>query len=141
VTEPAKLVALRARDKMLTLLFERAGSEISVDLPVEERTLHALHHVTALHGHQPACGQRLDVHVGLLIRALAATDALPDTVVVRPGPPAAFWLRLRRDGRLVDVDLDVLDAACLLMSQRLPVRFAEELDWDAALRRLVDGAA
>lgn len=139
MTGPAKLVAMRAQGELLTLLFERDGAEIGIDLPVEKRTLHALHHVTALHGHQPVCGQRLDVHVGLLFRVLAATDAVADTVVVRPGPPAAFWLRLRRDGQLLDIDLDVLDAACLLMSRRLPVHLADEVDWDAALRRLVDG--
>lgn len=140
--QPAKLVELRAHDACLTVILDTQRGHVPVDVQLQPMTAHALGHLYALHAHAPGCGAGVEVHVDLLLRCIGSLGALPATVVVRDGSPPAFWLRLLRPcAGEIHLDLNILDAVCLLMSHRLPIqleRGGPDTDWDAALRGLHD---
>ena len=139
----ARLLAMQARPDGLGLLLDAGGTHLTVDVGLSERSAHALHHLHVLHGGGHPCAaaaQRQAPVVDALLRAVRAVGGTPRALVVRGGAEPAFWLRVDGPDGSRDVDLDVLDAAALLLSHRLPLRLAAGTvtDWDAALRSLVD---
>jgi hypothetical protein len=133
----ASLAAVRADAEALSLLFRTSGGEVPVTVPLDLRTAQALRHVHGLHGH--TCHGAPDVHVGLLLRAVEAVGGAVTRVVVRPGAEPAFWLRVGDADGWTELDLDVLDAASLLLSRRVPVELVDvpEGTWDGALVALL----
>lgn len=136
----AVLTAMRGDADCLLMLFRTADGEVPVSVPLQPATRQALHHVHGLVAH--SCRSAPDVHVGLLIRAVEALGGAATRIVVRPGPAPAFWLRLGDAHGWTELDLDVVDAASLLLSRRLPVELVPTPDstWDGALERLLEDA-
>jgi len=135
-----RVVTLVADHQQLMLLLEADGHDVPVTIPLQRHTAHAVQHLAILHGHPPGCGAAPDVHVGLLVRCLRATGGWPLLLAVRPAPDPAFWLRVvASDGRHVDVDLGLLDAAALLMSRRLPLALVDggPDPWERTLGQLL----
>jgi hypothetical protein len=139
-TEPAELLELNAGHCGLQLLLAAGGDRLRVDIDVPPATGRALHHLIALHGHQRGCPAAApSVLVDLLCRCIGAQDRTP-ALIVRVGQAPGFWLRpdLGQDG--CDLDVNVLDAFCLLASQRFPLlleRGSPPRGWDRALRDLL----
>lgn len=135
----ADLVAMHAHADTLLLLFRTADGQVPVRVPLEDRTAHALRHLQALQAHKHGCGQSAQVHVDLLLRTIETLGAAATRIVVRPGSAPAFWLRVGDRDRWTELDLDVLDAASLLLARRLPIELTDPSapDWDIALQRLV----
>lgn len=143
MTTPARLVAMHTHPERLTWLFDTGDSEVAVSAGIDHDVAHAVQHLHALHAHSPSCQRspRSQVHVDLLIRTVASMGGRADTLLVRAVGEPAFWLRVIGPDGVREVELDLLDATCLLMSQRVPVLLlgADEADWDRALARLVAG--
>jgi len=147
-TEGAELLGLHVTTSSIRFVFLTEADEVWVELPLTPAAYHALGHLAAVHGHDPGCASAPAVHVDLLLRALAASDTRPACVVVRVLDRPKVWLRLTGRRGPVDLDLNVLDAFCLLTSRRIAVQLQragpprpDEVtagDWDAALRRLLD---
>lgn len=141
MTRPARLARMRAHAEALEFVFVTDDAAVPVTVELPPRTAHALRHLHALHAHADGCqgAPPMQLH-DLLLRALRSLVGEPTCVLVRPGPCPAFWLQVTGAHGTKDLDLDVLDAACLLMS---PHKVAVELlptppaDWDQALRRLI----
>lgn len=114
-----------------------------VDVRVSEPDRYALPHVHALHGHSNGCPGRADLQVDLLLRTCEALGSPRPTIVVRPNPEPAFWLRVQGADSTRDLPLGVLDAIVLLASRRVSVAAdVGRVDWDEALRDLLsDGSA
>lgn len=141
MTEPAHLTDVRLRDRTLVLAFQAAGDDRqSIRLPLSPGHLQAVKCLCWLHGHQPGCAARMDVHVGLLLRCVSALGGPTPTVIIQTGPPPRFHLRLASPGGIRQLPLGLLDAVCLVVSGRLPIRLTGPPgdDWDRALRRLLD---
>jgi hypothetical protein len=147
-SEGAELLGLHVNATSIRFVFLTEADEVWVELPLTPAAYHALGHLAAVHGHDPGCASAPAVHVDLLLRALAASDTRPACVVVRVLDRPKVWLRLIGRRGPVDLDLNVLDAFCLLTSRRIAVRLERPVppepddtaagDWDAALRRLLD---
>lgn len=138
---PARLTDVFLRGRILALLFRTAdGRHPAVEVPLDPARAGAVRCLCWLHGHRSGCRARSDVHVGLLLQCIGALGGGGATVVVQPRPLPRFHLRMDRDGEVRLVELGTLDALCLLLSKRIPVRLAGPPggDWDAALRRLLD---
>lgn len=121
------------------MVVEAGGHDVPVVVPVEPRTLNALQHVAALHGHDRGCPLQTSSQVGVLARSLHAAQAVPLCVIVRPGDDPAFWLRLAGDRGPTDVRLGVLDAVALLLSEQFPVALEVPDDdpWERTLQALI----
>lgn len=141
MTRPARLVAMQAHQNRLTILFGTDDADVPVTVGLASTTAHALRHLYALHAHADGCHNSppAQLHVDLLVRTLRTLDSRPVCVLVRPGPCPAFWLRVAGADGHRDLRLDLLDAACLLMSRRVAIELlpTPQADWDRALRRLV----
>lgn len=114
------------------------GRVIEVGFEITGRTSHALRHLLAAR-HDPHRGHRPRGR-SLLERALEATGAAAERVEVLPGDPARLVLVTVTAGGLVRrVDLDLLDAAELLASYRIPAVAVgwPERDWDRGLHELL----
>lgn len=116
------------------------GRAIEVSFDIDSRTSHALRHLLAAHM-DPRTGHR--VHPGrrsLLGRVLEATGAALQRLEVLPGdPPRLVLAAVTSSGVVRRVDLDLLDAAELLASHRVPAVAVgwPERDWDLGLRQLL----
>ena len=116
------------------------GRVIDVGFGIGAHTSHALHHLLAAHvdprtGHRLHCTRR-----SLLERALAATGAAIERLEVLPGEPARLALATITSNAVVRrIDVDLLDAAELLASHRVPAVAVgwPERDWDVELRELL----
>lgn len=141
MTRPARLTRMQAHAEALEFVFVTDGAAVPVTVDLQPRTAHALRHLQALHANADGCqgAPPTQPHVDLLLRALRSVGGDPHCVLVRPGPCPAFWLQVTGSHGTKDLDLDVLDAACLLMSRRLAVKLLPmpPADWDQALRRLI----
>lgn len=62
--------------------------------------------------------------VGLLLQTVETLAGAPPRLVVRPGADPPLWLRLPD----AEVALGILDACCLLCSQRLTIAIEETGD-------------
>lgn len=140
MSSPASVAAIHAHPGSLTIC----------SAPATPRAPHR--RAAAPHGACPASPARLarprsscqaspavHLHVDLLIRTLRCFGGRAACVLVRPGRFPAFWLRIAGRDRTDDLNLDVLDAVCLLMSRRVPMVLLDHpaADSDAALRQLV----
>lgn len=145
-TVPARVLELFRGERTLHLVLDAGEGPLRVDIDLTPRTLAALPLVFALLGHQRGCQGGVDFAAGLVLRVAAQLGGEAACLVVRPGRPPAFWLRLLTADGPVAVDVDVLDAFALLLSRRLPVAVTApqplaapaDHDWDAALTRLLD---
>lgn len=138
--QDAAFLDMRASDGALTLLLDVRDGPVTVELEIQPATEHALRHIHELHAPVDG-GVYLEVHVDLLLRCLGSLGVLVLAVVVRADSSPGFYLRLLRPcAGEIHLDLNLLDAACLLLSRRLPVQFErhETRNWDTALRRLLD---
>ncbi len=137
----ATLLEMRAGPGCLAILLSVGDGSVQVEFDLGPATVHALRHVGALHGHVEGCDARVEVHVDLLLRCLGSLGVLALAVVVRTDEPPGFYLRLLRPcAGEIHMDLNVLDAVCLLLSRRLPVQVERHatMNWDVALRGLLD---
>lgn len=148
MTRPARLAMMQAHRDSLSIVFVSHEDEVPVTVALQPSTAHALRHLYALHAHADGCrpSPPTQLHVDLLLRALRSVGSRPICVLVRPGPYPAFWLQLTGAHGIQDLHLDVLDAACLLMSRKIAIQLlpARPEDWDEALQRLLadhDGPA
>jgi hypothetical protein len=145
-SDDAELLGLNTTHTEVELLFRSGSEHVTVTFPVTPASRHALLHLTALHGHAPGCTAAPAVYVDLLLRCLEATQRPATSVVVRPGPHPGCWLRLSGP-HPVELDLNILDAFCLLASRRIPIQLrrddqpptgaAPTTDWDSVLRQLL----
>lgn len=139
--QDAAFLDMRASGGSLTLLLDARDGPVTIELEIQPATEHALRHIRQLHAPVDGGDVHLEVHVDLLLRCLGSLGALALAVVVRADTPPGFYLRLLRPctGE-IHLDLNLLDAACLLLSRRLPVQVErnETRNWDVALRRLLD---
>jgi hypothetical protein len=116
------------------------GRAIEVGFDIDDRTSHALRHLLAAHI-DPRTGAR--THPGrrsLLGRILQATGAALERLEVLPGtPPRLVLATVTSSGVVRRIDLDLLDAAELLASHRVPAVAVgwPERDWDLELRELL----
>ncbi|MTV25019.1 hypothetical protein FTX61_06250 [Nitriliruptoraceae bacterium ZYF776] len=119
-------------------LLDDEGRHLATRLEVDHATTHALHHLHALH--QAAGGDDHEAPaVGLLATTLAALDARIDALVVEDGPPPRFRLTVVREGRRLEVPVDLVDAVGLIFSRRVRLELrAAAVDWDRALDRLLE---
>lgn len=139
--QDAALLDLRASGGHLSMLLNVHDEPVSVELEIQPATEHALRHIHDLHAPVDGGDVHLDVHVDLLLRCLGSLGVLALALVVRAESPPAFYLRLLRPcAGEIHLDLNVLDAACLLLSRRLAVQVERRAtrNWDVALRRLLD---
>lgn len=143
MTRPARLARMQAHAEALEFVFVAEDAPVPVAVELQPRTAHALRHLHALHAHADGCqgAPPMQRHVDLLLRALRSVGGEPTCVLVRPGPCPAFWLEVTGAHGTKELDLDVLDAACLLMSRKVAVKLLPmpPADWDQALRRLIGG--
>lgn len=141
VPAPCRVVAMEATDHELLLVVEAGGRSLPVMVALSPPAVHALRHVCALHGHDRGCPADTQVHVDLLRRALWAAGAWPLCLLIRPDPVPAFWLRVATREGTAELALDVLDAAALLLSGRLPAAMvsAQADVWETTVERLLDG--
>lgn len=141
MSRPARLAGMQARSDSLTIVFVTDDAEVPVTVALQPSTAHALRHLHALHAHADGCrsSPSTQLHVDLLLRALRSVGGEPTCMLVRPGACPAFWLQLTGAHGTKDLDLDVLDAACLLMSRKVTIQLLPTRtgDWDEALRRLI----
>lgn len=138
--QDAVFLEMRVSGGYLTMLLNVRDEQIPVELEIQPATQHALRHIHELHA--PVDGDAyLEVHVDLLLRCLGSLGVLAVAVVVRADTHPGFYLRLLRPcAGEIHLDLNVLDAVCLLLSRRLPVQVEhqETRNWDVALHRLLD---
>ena len=115
------------------------GRVVDVGFEVGAGTAHALRHLLAAavdpatQG-RPHCRRRT-----LLERALHTSGAAIERIEVRPGdPPRLELVLITSDGVVRRIDLDLLDAAELVASQRVPAVAVgwPARDWDRWLREL-----
>ncbi|MDP9023638.1 MAG: hypothetical protein M3N57_13265 [Actinomycetota bacterium] len=117
------------------------GHDLSVTVPLDRGAWYALGHLGALHGHERGCHYRAEVHVDLLRRSLRAGGAWPLCVLIRPDPDPACWLRIATAQGSVELDLELLDAAMLLLSGRFTTAVVPAVrdPWADTLQRLLHG--
>lgn len=115
------------------------GRVVDVTFEISRTTSHAIRHLAAA-AHDPAAGRTLRCpRRTLLERAIEATGAAVDHLEVLPGAPPRMGLVLRdADGQPRRLDVDLLDAAELLISHRMPAVAVgwPEHDWDRGLEEL-----
>lgn len=135
----ARVVALRAGRDHVLLLLEVDGRDVPVEMSIDAATAHAMRHLHAMQAHPARCGSRPSTYVDLLLRSLRATGSWPLSLVVRPGPEPAFWLRLMVDAEPVEIDLDVVNAVALVLADRLAVTVmdTEHDPWQHTIDRLL----
>lgn len=129
---PAHLAELRRTGRTLHLRLLTADGAEHVQVPVPQATAAALGHLWAA----PATG------ADLLLAAVGAAGGRVGALVVRGGDDPGFRLQVQaRGGPAREVELDVLDAAVLLRSGRVPLaleRVEAAIGWDSALRTLLE---
>ncbi|MDP8927978.1 MAG: hypothetical protein M3O70_05185, partial [Actinomycetota bacterium] len=117
VLQDASVLEIRASDSHLTILLDAGDGPVLVEFELLPATAYALRHMHVLHGHTGGCDADVEVHVDLLRRCLGSLGVLALAVVVRADTPAGFYLRLLRPcAGEIHLDLNVLDAVCLLLS-------------------------
>lgn len=112
--------------------------DISLELPPE--TSHVLQHLAVTHV-DPATGRRRRGGRTLLERSLNAVGAAAERLEVLPGDPPRFVLALVSSAGCVRrVDLDLVDAAELVVTQQVPIIAIgwPDRDWDGALARMLE---
>jgi hypothetical protein len=116
------------------------GRVIEVGFDIGSHTSHALRHLLASQI-DPRTGRRLScARRSLLERTLAATGAAIERLEVLPGEPPRLALATVTSNAVVRrIDVDLLDAAELLASHRIPAVAVgwPERDWDVGLRELL----
>jgi hypothetical protein len=114
---------------------------VDLHVDISPHTAATLRHVVAAHL-DPESGQRhRRTHRPLLDRVLGAVGASAERLEVHPERPPRFVLVVSTPtGRAVRLDLDLLDAAELIVARRIPVVAIgwPSGDWDAALHRLLE---
>lgn len=140
--EPAELMCLEVQDDDLRLDLRVGGEALQLFVSVTTGQMRALAHVAALHDHDPACPERVDVHVDMLRRCVRRLDARILGVLVQEDLEPSFWLRLATPTGPLELELALLDAVSLLVTRDFPlhVRRTPPVDWDASLRDLLGGA-
>lgn len=135
-----EVACLRIDTAGLLLLLTVDGRDVQVHVPLHHRTIHALVHRHAGQlqprrcGAPPADNGRVD----LLLRCLQVCDVRDVLLLVRPGPQAAFWLRLTTSNGPAEIDVDPVELVTLVVSDRVPVALVGPSDrWDDALAALL----
>ncbi|MFP4149595.1 MAG: hypothetical protein ACLFUG_10770 [Nitriliruptoraceae bacterium] len=116
------------------------GRVIEFDLDVGEHTAHALRHLVAAQRDPHTARHTSGGRPSLLQRSLSATGAAVERLEVQPGDPPRMLLALVTPNAIVRrIDLDLLDAAELLIWHRVPVVAVgwPERDWDTGLHELL----
>lgn len=132
---PGGVGRLSVRDGRLHLeVLDDAGRHLAATLELDDHQRHALHHlhaaIVAGGGHRPI--------TDVVVAALAAADARATALHVVAGPPVRFALAVHGPWGSREVALDVVDAAALIFSQRVPLRVeAPAVDWDRELGQLL----
>lgn len=121
-----RLVALERNGRELHVGLDRGGRTETLRLELEDRTVCALWDVVP-DGRETAPSGLVDRHVRLLVRSLELVDASAVGLLIRLPPRAGFWLQLATTQGRHWLDLDVVDAVCLLRSGRLPVHLVNPL--------------
>jgi hypothetical protein len=139
----AELLELRASPSGIRILLGCHDERFELDVNLTRAGSHALVHLAALYAHAPECPAAAPgVLVDVLVQCIAGSRSLPTYILVRLGGQSpGFWLRISDDGGLRDINLNPLDAYCLLASRRFPIHLERpdtSGDWDRALRDLLD---
>lgn len=137
---PCHVVAMEAAGGQLLVVVESEGRTLPATVALSRAEAHALRHIYALHAHRETCPAELQVHVDMLWRSLDAAGARPERMLISADPTPGFWLRIATRDGTADVALDVLDAAALLLSERLPAALvAPTVDvWEVTVDRLLE---
>ncbi len=139
--QEAAFLEMRVAGGWVSLLLEVRDEPLPLELEIQPATEQALRHIQELHAPVDRHHVHLEVHVDLLLRCLGTLGVLALALVVRAETPPRFYVRLLRPcADEIHLDINLLDAACLLLSRRLPVQVEHEdtRNWDVALRRLLD---
>ena len=133
---PGGLGRLRVHDGMLHLeVLDDDGHHLEVSVPVDDGQRHALHH---LHAALHRCDESARPLVDVLFASLAAVDARATALRIAAGPPTTFALLTHGPWGAREVALDVVDAAALIFSRRVPLQVAAPgVDWDRELGQLL----
>jgi hypothetical protein len=137
---PGGLGRLQVRRGTLHLeVLDDDGHHLELALPVDHARTHALHHLHAVQADPHTRTLPSRPQVDLLRRSLAALGARAEALVVAAGPPASFHLAIRdATGQRCEVTLDVVDAAGLIFSRRVPLEVrAPATDWDHEVAELL----
>ncbi len=126
VLRPTRRIRVHEHADPAVLVLEVGERDVPLELPLSPRDAQALRLLSALHRRAPDPPVARAVHVDLLVRALQAGGDWRPYVLVRPGPPAAFWLRIERDDGAREVDMSPLDAVVMLLSSRVPVLLTDD---------------
>lgn len=116
------------------------GRVVEVPFDICAHTSHALRHLLAAQIDPRTRHQLHGARRSLLERVLAATGAGIERIEVLPGHPPRLALATITSNAVVRrIDLDLLDAAELLASHRVPAVAVgwPERDWDVGLRELL----
>lgn len=133
---PGGLGRLRVQGGVLHLeVLDDHGRHLEASVAVDDAQRHALHH---LHAALHACEDGARPLVDVLFASLAAVDARATALRIAAGPPVAFALLTHGPWGAREVALDVVDAAALIFSRRVPLQVAAPgVDWDRELGRLL----